>query len=170
MKTWLNLMISAAVAIVVVGPLVNAKPASQNPVDDNQSSPAKQSSDTGFPISHIEHVVNSDTNADVNTTKITSSANIAAETSKPNNITAITFIEETAKPTTTYATIIEEKTMVNAMTIVNVETVAENQTTDNQTTTESGYLITRFIINPKIFTKVNPNNDNSPAVSNESTS
>ncbi|XP_060843570.1 uncharacterized protein LOC132923637 [Rhopalosiphum padi] len=158
MKIRFNFSISVVVAIVVSS--VNARYVSENPVADKHlrtgKPSAKQLSNTSFPISHINAVVKSTTDtiantslvmSPVNTTLVTSPGNITTKTSTSNNITETTFIEETVKGTTA-STPIEEIHMAQATTIASLETVTENQTSTNQTTTESGLLTTRYMINP----------------------
>ncbi|KAF0772193.1 Uncharacterized protein FWK35_00000772 [Aphis craccivora] len=166
MNNQFNFVISAVIAIVFVVSLADAKYVLQTPVVDNQSSSFKPSaqplSDTSFPISHVEAEEKSTTNTIAHTTLAMSPTNtttvtavkITNELSTSNNINATTFIEETSKPTTTAyrASYIEETIKVQATTISNVETVISNQTPTNQTT-ESGLLITRFLIRLKLFTK-----------------
>jgi len=158
MKILFNFTISAAVAIVIVVSSVNAKNVSLNPIADNRSRSgkpsAKQSSSTSFPISHIDVAVKSTTDAIANNTVVvTSSGNITTEMPTSNNINAIVFVEDIAKPTAAYTKITEEITLEKTTTIASVETTTENKTFANQTTTESEDLITRYIINVKLFTQ-----------------
>ncbi|XP_050055167.1 uncharacterized protein LOC126549598 [Aphis gossypii] len=154
MKNRFNFVITAVVAIVVFVSLANAKYVLQNSVSDNQSrsskSSGKQLSDTSFPISRIEAVEKSTTDATAHTTLPMSPMNTTTVTSvKITNVNATKFTEEISKPTTAaYMTSIEETTMIQATTIANVEIVTENQTPINQTT-EGELLTTRFMINPR---------------------
>ncbi|KAF0772191.1 Uncharacterized protein FWK35_00000774 [Aphis craccivora] len=154
MKNRFNFVIAAVVAIVVVVSLANAKYVLQNSVSDNQSrsskSSVKQFSDTSFPISHIEALEKSTTDATAHTTLAMSPTNTTTVTAvKITNINATKFTEEISKPTTTaYTTSIEETTMVQTTTIASVEAVTENQTSTNQTT-EGELLTTRFVIRPR---------------------
>uniref|UniRef100_A0A2S2NVQ7 Zonadhesin n=1 Tax=Schizaphis graminum TaxID=13262 RepID=A0A2S2NVQ7_SCHGA len=158
MKIRINFTISVVVAIIVSS--VNARYVSQNPVADKQSrtgkTSVKQLSNTSFPISHINAVekFTTDTTANttlvmsaVNTTTVTFSGSITTITSTSNNTTETTFIGETVKGTTA-STPIDEILIAQATTIVSLETVTENQTSTNQTTTESGLLTTKYMINP----------------------
>ncbi|XP_060874592.1 uncharacterized protein LOC132948225 [Metopolophium dirhodum] len=144
MKIRCNRVISAAFFVVFVLTSVNAKNIRQNPVENNQSTPAKPSArmSSNLPVSHIEASEMSTTVTTTDTTLVTSTFIDTTGTTTiketVNNTKATTPINGTANNATATSSI--EGTATQAVTITNVGTATETQTDEN------GLLVDKNVI------------------------